>query len=587
MSPLQRSLAPIVAGILLVVVGIFFLWVNVRGLAVQWAVLVSYGIPLLLLSYGLYRIANHFVRRHRFEPHGPRAPHLLSGVFWTFVGFVWLLHLFGAMDGLRFFGRYWPALLILFGLVKIADYYLNRGGMFRVGELFGIIFIILIGLAANRAADAPIRHMGRAFPFGGGWPIFAQRSPGERHRFETTERISAAGVRQIVIANQHGDVNVRTSNSDQVDIVIVKVVTGEPADQSRQLAERANLVTRREEATLYIEINRDELPEQVRLNTNLRLTVPAATGLKITNSYGEVHVAAARGNCLIENSYGRVRLSSIEGDVLVSNRYQTISGKGITGKVSAENRRGEIDLEDVIGDVEATTDYSSLKIRGVTGNALLNNHHGSIRLERVTGTAEVRGTGSSVRVADVGRSLKVENSHKSVDIENVGEQVEVDTSYSRLNLSRVTGPVTVRALHSQIRGQKLQAGVRVQGQGSQVSFSEIEGPVNIATSLREVTVSKFRGAAEIQNEYGSITITPEGLLAGPVVASNRNGEIRLTLPSQASFRLSAQAPGGQILSDFGSAEEGSMRQVVEQTIGDGRPEVRLQTTYSKILVQKR
>jgi hypothetical protein len=587
MSPLQRSLAPIVAGILLVVVGIFFLWVNLYGLQVQWAVVVSYGIPLLLLSYGLYRIVSHFLRRHYFEPHGPRAPHLLSGVFWTFVGSVWLLHVLGYIDGLRFFGQYWPALLIVFGLIKIADYYFSRGGRFRIGELFGIIFIILIGLAANRAADAHVRLMGRAFPFSADWPLLAQRTQADRHRFERSERLPAEGIRQVVINNQHGDVRVRTSDSNEVEIGIVKVVTGESQDQSRLLADRLKLVTRTDEATLYIEVNRDDLEEKARLNSNLRLTVPTGTALKISNSYGEVDVSTVRANCEIDNAYGRVRVSSIEGDVTVKNRYQTISAKRVTGKVFAENRRGEVDLEDVIGDVEASTDYSSLKLKGITGNVRLNNHHGSIRLDRVTGAVEIKGAGSSVRVADVSRGLKIENSHKSVDIEDIKEGVEVDTSYSRLNISRISGPVVIRALHSQIKAQKLQAGVRVQGQGSQVSFSEIEGPVNVATSLREVVVSKFKGAADIQNEYGPITINPEGTLSGPVVASNRNGEIRLSLPAEASFRLSAQAPGGEILSDFGSAEEGSSRQVIEQTVGDGRPEVRLQTTYSKILVRKR
>jgi hypothetical protein len=588
MSPLQRSLAPILAGILLVFLGVFFLWVNLYGLEVQWVVVVTYGLPLLLLSYGLYRIANHFLRRHLYEPHGPRAPHLLSGVFWAFVGSIWLLHAFGSIDGLRFFGQYWPALLILFGLVKIADYYITRGGRFRVGELFGIIFIILIGLAATRAAEAQVRLMGRVLPFSANWPILAQRTQAERHRFEETERLPAEGIKRVSITNQHGDVSVRTLQSEHIEIGIARIVTGEPEEESRQLAERLRLQTRRDGETLYIEVTRDDLPEQARLNSNLRVTVPAAaTAITISNTYGEVDVASISGNCDIENSYGRVRLTSIEGDVNVKNRYQGISAKRITGKFLAENRRGEVDVEDVIGDVGASTDYSSLKLKGINGNVLLHNHHGSIRVERVTGTVEIKGAGSSVRVADVIRGLKVENSHKSIDIEDIGEQVEVDTSYSRLNVSRITGPVIIRALHSQVKAQKLQAGVKVQGQGTQVSFSEIEGPVSVATSLRDVTIRRFRGAADIQNEYGPITINPEGPLSGPLVASNRNGEIRLSLPSQASFRLSAQAPGGQIFSEFGSAEEGSTRQVVEQTIGDGKPEVRLQTTYSKITVQKR
>jgi hypothetical protein len=52
--------------------------------------------------------------------------------------------------------------------------------------------------------------------------------------------------------------------------------------------------------------------------------------------------------------------------------------------------------------------------------------------------------------------------------------------------------------------------------------------------------------------------------------------------------VSAQAPGGEVDSEFGQAERAPAEksQMFEQTIGGGKSEVRLQTTYSRIRIRK-
>jgi len=146
--------------------------------------------------------------------------------------------------------------------------------------------------------------------------------------------------------------------------------------------------------------------------------------------------------------------------------------------------------------------------------------------------------------------------------------------------------VTVRASHSEIKARDLKSGISVQGSGSRVALSQIEGPVKIATSLQRVALEKFHGPAEVQNEYGEIVMAPQTPLGGALVASNRNGEITLTLPEDVSCRLSAQAPGGEVVSEFDQAGRAEKSPMFEQTIGDGKNEIRLQTTYSRIRIRR-
>ena len=76
-----------------------------------------------------------------------------------------------------------------------------------------------------------------------------------------------------------------------------------------------------------------------------------------------------------------------------------------------------------------------------------------------------------------------------------------------------------------------------------------------------------------------------------IKVSNRNGNITLILPASASFNLLAQSVGGTIVSDFSPSPQPEAPEAnasfVESRIGSGGPSVELQTTYSRIRIEKR
>src|SRR5439155_26565622 len=83
--------------------------------------------------------------------HKPR-PTSMGGLLWTGLGVVFLLNSFRIGTGVRtMVGRYWPILLILLGLGKVIDYLRQKEGVsLRVGEVFGIFFLLVVGSAVTR-----------------------------------------------------------------------------------------------------------------------------------------------------------------------------------------------------------------------------------------------------------------------------------------------------------------------------------------------------------------------------------------------------------------------------------------------------
>ncbi|RPJ62253.1 MAG: hypothetical protein EHM23_03980 [Acidobacteria bacterium] len=581
----QRSIVPLVIGVLLVVLGGLFLAINVFRVDLNWLQVIRFGIPAFLLFLGVAKLVRHFTWDAAKLQENHAKSSLLGGLFWAAVGTIGLLDFFGALNFFSFFGSYWPGLLILFGIGKIIDFYRFSGGLqFRASEVVGVLALMLLGFVAGKigAIDPGFRAFAD-WPHG--W-VFEEENR-VRARIESHQETSAAGIEAVQIDNRFGDIQVETGLEDKIDVGLTAVVRGESERRAQEIGRKVELSLQREGKLVKIGTNRAETQDRnYPLSTHLRVLVPKQAQVKIGNENGSVTVQGINGALQISNSYGPLTIESITGSVDAKNRYAAITVRNIKGDVTIENRRGQIRLEEITGNVKAATDYERVDAEQINGPLEVVNHFGDVRVRTAEGPVTIKSPGSGVDVSSIKKSVYIENSHKGVRVAELADTLELDTSYGGVSLSRIDGAVIVRASSSDISAKDIRKGITIQGSGSKVALAGVEGPVKIATSLKRVAVERFTGPAEVQNEYGEIVLTPDAPLTGSLVASNRNGEITLSLPPEASCRLSAQAPGGEVESEFGQAERAEKSPMFEQTIGGGKSEVRLQTTYSRIRIRK-
>ncbi|MFB3902939.1 MAG: DUF4097 family beta strand repeat-containing protein [Acidobacteriota bacterium] len=581
----HRSVVSLVLGIVLVLLGGLFLAINVFRVDLNWLQVIRMAIPVLLLFIGLLKLIRHFTwDAARLQENFGKSS-LLGGIFWTAVGAVGLLDFLGVVVFFSFFGSYWPGLLILFGIGKIVDFYRFSGGLqFRASEVVGVLALMLLGFVAGKIGG--LEPGFRAFAdWPRGWVWHEQDR--DRARIESHQETSAAGVEAVQIENRYGDIQVEPGLEDKIDVGLTAVVRGESERRANEIGRKVEITLQREGKLVKIGTNRSEAQNRdYPLSTHMRVLVPKQTQLNVKNENGSVTVQGISAAVQVANSYGPVTIELITGSVEAKNRYATTTVRNVKGDVTVENRRGHIRVEEVTGNVTAGTDYETIDAEQVNGQLDVVNHFGDVRVRMAEGPLTIKSPGSGVDVSNVKKAVYIENSHKGVRATELANTLELDTSYGGASLSRIDGAVTVRASHSDISAKDIRKGISVQGSGSKVALEGVEGPVKIATSLQRVALEKFTGPAVVQNEYGEIVLTPEGPLTGSLVASNRNGEITLSLPPDASCRLSAQAPGGEVDSEFGMAERAEKSQMFEQTIGGGKSEVRLQTTYSRIRIRK-
>jgi len=585
-----RNVKSLIAGLLLVVAGGLFLAVNLTTFRIDWWLVTKTVFPVLFMLGGGIKLWRYVTWPEERTLQSPASASLLSGLFWFSLGTVLLLDIFGVLGTLGFVGLYWPVLIILFGIGKIVDYYRFKGGLrVRPAEIFGVVFVIVFGLAANRLSRA---H----------FPLFEELKWGdlslpipaelEKNKFEfpAEQTIPLGGASELQVHNLYGDVEIVPGDSDTVAIRLIKTVRADTRAEAEETASAIQITTQSEDGHFLVGTNREAIGQKGKnLSTHFRITVPPSLPVVIENSFGDVKITGREAPCSVTNSYGGIEARDIRGDLRLATRYQAISVQKVDGNVTAENRRAPVRLKAISGSVDARTDYDEIRAEDIGGKLTVTNHFGSINLADLAAPVEVDGTGSQVSISRAHQTATIQNSHKDVNLDQIDGNLLLQTSYSKVDLKRTLGEVDLKVVHSEVNARNLDGGIKIQGRGSQITLKDVRGKIGIETSLRRVSIENFAGPVTVENEYGEVNLGNDQELAGPVKVSNRNGAIVLSLPKTAGFQLSAQSVDGQIVSDFNptpEAPEGGTA-VLEASVGNGGPAVELQTTYSRIQIVKR
>ncbi len=150
-----------------------------------------------------------------------------------------LLFLMGTMGVLRWrslvhsFGRFWPVLLIIWGVIKLLEYQqAQRSGTrppgIGVGGAFLVIFLVVSGLIATQATrvnwDAVTDN----------WISMAATSTSSatNHTYndELSQAFPAGG--NLHVNNERGDVTISVSSDDKIHVSVRKTVRAEKQEDA-------------------------------------------------------------------------------------------------------------------------------------------------------------------------------------------------------------------------------------------------------------------------------------------------------------------------------------------------------------------
>jgi DUF4097 and DUF4098 domain-containing protein YvlB len=501
-----------------------------------------------------------------------RRPSLLGALLWTALGLIFLLHNFGiGPDMWSLAAHYWPVLLILLGLGKIIEYFLQKDAIaIRVGEIIGILFLLLIGSALSRLSDiSNVTRIVRELPFEvGGTPVRPGQWLGISHTFSEEVTFPLESPLPIRIENSHGLVSISPGSDREIRVRLQKVVYGEEARAKNVAAEihllgdtesigtSANIKPEAEPGKkpgaqyFVVRTNRDALNAMDYVfNTDMEIMVPKNSQVQVVNSYGDVRAFGIDGKLDLNTTQGSLELRDCTGEFSVTSRYGECRLNNLKGPLHVDGH-GRIYIEDIKGDVTASNEYSPLEITNVEGKLTVTATEGSLKISKVTKPVVIDARGARLQVSDLQGGLKIKASHRDVDISDVASAVAIESRYATLNLKNIKGDVEIDSGSDQVSADKVSGRFVVKARGSGIRADGIRGPLDIQTTLKDVVINDFGDSCNVTNEYAEISISSDELGKGDVSVKNRNGDVDLYLPDGASFFIDATARNGKVESDY-------------------------------------
>lgn len=341
--------------------------------------------------------------------------------------------------------RYWPALLIAWGLLKFVDYYRFRHAgdnrpLFSGGEVALLILVIFAGSAITTAANVN-PDIGSIFQIGDLdlWDI-----TGNSYAFDEHQESMVPDGSQIQITNMFGNVEVRPSDSDRVILDVKKTVRATNRDEAERIERDFTFSITNEGSSYRISSTRDfnyNGPGRQRFKSSLTIRVPKHSIVHLDNRNGRVAVEGLAANQEIVNRYGEVDVRDITGQLHVENRNGSVTAENISDSVVVTNAYANTTVKEVGGNLEIDTRNGSVDVSGVKGNATITNSFAPINVENVQGGLTINGKNNPIDVQHVEGDLHADSSFQNVNIRDARSAVTITSRNGDLTLSFDKAPI--------------------------------------------------------------------------------------------------------------------------------------------------
>jgi DUF4097 and DUF4098 domain-containing protein YvlB len=235
--------------------------------------------------------------------------------------------------------------------------------------------------------------------------------------------------------------------------------------------------------------------------------------------------------------------------VVISTRHGDISVTGRDGNLDISSQRGDVTAEDINGNVNLNLQHSSAKVSNVSGDVSVDGRVNDITVSNIKGTARLTGEFmESVHLSQIGKAVTFKSSRTDLEFAKLEGNLDLDSGDLRA--------------------------------------TSASGPGRLVTRSKDIHLDGVSGDLRLEDSNGVVEVLVRKI--GNLQIDNRNGDIQLSLPPQAAFRMDARARNGEIQSDFGElkVENAHDQATAAGTVGSGNVSVRLNNEHGTIEIHK-
>ncbi len=331
----------------------------------------------------------------------------------------------------HYFAHYWPALLILWGVVKLLEHWQdNRAGVpargIGAGGVVLIVFLVLFGMgftASDRVNWNALRNQTDIDgDFGG---LF-----GNSYNYSATVEQPFAAGSDLRVVSDRGDVVVNTWAEPKIKVVVRKKVVADNEEQGKKIDGQTQPTFTTAGAMVTLNANTGGASNNA-VASDLEIYIPQKANLDISTKRGDIRMAGREGN-IVTSSHGDVTVADNAGNVTISLRRGNVRASNIKGDVNVDGRVDDTTISDVSGQVRLSGDFfgqmnlakvakgvsfhssrTDMQMARLDGDLVMES--GDLRAKTIVGPMHVATRSYDIHLDDVAGNLKVDNSNGVVE----------------------------------------------------------------------------------------------------------------------------------------------------------------------------
>jgi hypothetical protein len=375
------------------------------------------------------------------------------------------------------FANYWPALLIVWGIIKLIEHQRaqregTRSPGIGAGGVFLAIMIVVFGLTATQIDHVNWSGLRDQINLDDGdFPNFF----GENYNFDDhLEQAFPAGA-SLKVIDTRGAVSVHAADDDKITISVRKRVGAD----NQEDADKYNKETKPTITAIGGLVTVDAVAEGAgdhSVETDLDISLPRKVAVTITSRRGDVNIVGRDGNIDVSAQHSDTSIEDVTGSVKVSQEKGSVKIEQITGDVHVEGRVNEVSVSDVKGGVQLDGEFQE-----------------------------------SVKLARIEKSVTFKSSRTDMEFSRIEGSLDLDSD--DLHAEEITGPLHLTTRSKNIRLESVSGDVRLQDDNGTVELG-----------MRTV------GNVQIDNHNGDVQLNLPEKSGFRVDARTRDGEIQSDFP---------------------------------------------------------
>jgi DUF4097 and DUF4098 domain-containing protein YvlB len=379
------------------------------------------------------------------------GPLLIAGI-----GVVFLLRNLGVISYRNFgwwFSRYWPLLLILWGVVKFLEYLWARQrnepypGIGGGGVVF-LVFLIIFGLGATGASrmDWGWVDIDPGDDWGDNLGIF-----GTRYDFTESFTQPMPTGTQVRVLSSRGNITIIPSPDDQAHVVVHKYTRDHSQDAANQFNNSTHSKFEQQGTVWLLDLTGGNFSSG---RFDLEVQVPPRYALSLVATRGDIRASQMQADVDLEADRGEISVEEIKGNAFLHPHRHDVTAKNISGNVNIEGDVGDSTISDVGGSLTLSTGVSGdIALSHITGqvhfkslrtdlqfsklDGELNMNSGDLHANSLAGPFTLSTQTKDVRLEDVTGSIHIEDHRGDIDVQAKAPlgNVDITTTGGEINIS--------------------------------------------------------------------------------------------------------------------------------------------------------